>query len=151
MDASLKVGLISAFGTGVALAFVSALEGRLGKFVGPINATLLEHLLGGVLAVILFLGLLFSGKLVWGDIKSYIPLGGIAAIMVFVSVAGIAYSIPKAGVAAGTFALLFGQMAFVIIIEAVGLVGYERIPLSIPRIIGLALMALGLFFVVPRN
>lgn len=151
MDDGLRVGLISAFGTGAVLAFVLALEGNLGKAVGALNASLLEHLLGGLLALILFIGLFLSRKLVWEELKSSIPLAGILAVMVFVCVGGIAYSIPRAGVAVGNFALVFGQIAFAVIIEAIGFGGYERIPISIPRIIGLALMALGLYFVLQRN
>jgi bacterial/archaeal transporter family-2 protein len=151
MDAGLRVGLFAALGTGIGLGIVTTLEGRLGRAVGALNASILEHLLGGGLALALFVILLLSRKLEWGAVKGYIPLAGVLAVLVFVCVAGIAYAIPKTGIAAGTFALVFGQIACAIAIDAMGFAGYERIPISFSRAIGLALMGLGLFFVLPRN
>ena len=59
MDTGMKVGLAAALAAGMGLAVVSTLEGKLGKGVGALSASLLEYLLAGIFAVILFLGFFF--------------------------------------------------------------------------------------------
>ena len=87
----------------------------------------------------------------WSDVKAFAPLAAMLAILVFTCVAGIAYSIPKTGIAVGNFALVFGQLAFAVVIEATELIGGERTPISLARIGGLVLMATGLVLVLPRD
>ena len=57
----------------------------------------------------------------------------------------------RIGVTAGNMALLFGQIGIVVLIDTFGFGGYDKVPLSLPRIAGLALMAIGVYLVLPRQ
>jgi len=137
--------------TRIIFAVVSAIEGFIGRNVGAVNASLLEHSISGVIAVILIAAVAVRGNINWEVAKSIFPQMVMGSVLVLVGVAAIAYAIPRTGVAIGNFAIVLAQIVVAVIIDSVGLGGYERIPITIPRIIGLTLMALGLFVILPRN
>ena len=66
-------------------------------------------------------------------------------------IGGIAYALPKIGVAAGLSMIITGQMVMGVLIDSLGLADGEPIPLNWARIGGLALLALGTWFIVPKN
>jgi uncharacterized membrane protein YdcZ (DUF606 family) len=47
--------------------------------------------------------------------------------------------------------MLFGQMAIAVIIDSIGIAGYDKVPFTLPRIAGLALMIIGVYLVLPRQ
>lgn len=143
-----QFGLLAAFGTGIIFAFVTTFEGILGKAMGAINATLLEHLFSGAIAIVLLGWLLRSGKIDLQLARANLPLAALLGLLVFIAVAGIAYAIPKVGFATGTFLLVAAQITTVVIFDAVGIGGFERIPINGLRLLGLAFMGLGAYFVI---
>jgi uncharacterized membrane protein YdcZ (DUF606 family) len=66
-------------------------------------------------------------------------------------IAGVAYALPKIGVAAGVSTLFAGQMAVAVVVDTFGLTGAEPIPLKWSRIGGLVLLALGTWALLPRK
>lgn len=147
----LNVGVIVAVVTGGVFGLVTALEGNIARTVGAINASLLEHSIAGLIAIPAILIIILSGRLEWGNAKSVLPQSAFVGVLVLVAVAGVAFSMSRMGVTAGNMALIFGQMAVVVIIDTYGLVGYPRISLTLPRIAGLLLMLVGIYLVLPRS
>ena len=145
-----QFGLLAAFGTGILFAFVTTFEGILGKTLGGINATILEHLFSGMLAVILLGWFMLSGNIDLKVVRTSLPLAALLGLLVFIAVAGIAYAIPKVGFATGTFLLVAAQVTTAVIFDAVGFGGFERIPISGLRLMGLVLMGLGVYFVITK-
>jgi transporter family-2 protein len=137
--------------TGAVFGVVTAIEGVIGRTIGAVNASLLEHAIAGLISIPAIVILLTSRRLDWEDTRSVLPLSAIVAVLVIAGVAGVAYSMPRIGVTAGNMAILFGQMGIVLLIDTFGIGGYPRIPLSIPRIAGLLLMVAGIFLVLPRD
>jgi transporter family-2 protein len=66
-------------------------------------------------------------------------------------ISGAAYALPRVGVAAGLAAIIIGQMVVAIIVDTLGLVGGQPIPLSWIRLGGLALLALGTWVILPKG
>jgi transporter family-2 protein len=65
-------------------------------------------------------------------------------------VMGVAFSLSKVGVTAGIAALIMGQLLVSIIVDTSGWGGVEPIPLSPSRIVGLFVMGLAVYLLVPR-
>lgn len=150
MQQGLSLGLIAALLAGIIFAVVSAVEGYIGKNVGAINASLLEHTVSGVIAVIFIVYVAVRGNIDWGVVKTLMPQIVIGAVLVLVGVIAIAYAIPRTGVAVGNFAIVLAQIVVAVLIDAIGF-GGERVPITFPRILGLSLMGLGLYVILPRN
>ena len=151
MRESLTLGVLVAILTGGMFAVVTTLEGYIGRAIGAINATVLEHLMAAIVAVGAMTAILLRGGFTWEAARPVIPASIVAGVIVLVAVGGVAYAMPRAGVAAGNLAMVFGQMALAVVIDTVGIAGYERIPLSLPRIAGLLLMAAGTYLVLPKS
>ncbi|MGB2964022.1 MAG: DMT family transporter [Anaerolineales bacterium] len=71
-----------------------------------------------------------------------------AGLLVFISVAGLAYDIQKIGFATGNFLPVLTQITTAVIIDAVGMGGFERNLITGLRLMGLAFMGLGAYTVL---
>ena len=147
----MNLGVIVAVVTGGVFGAVTAIEGNIARSVGAINATLLEHSIAGLIAIPAILIIILSGRLEWGSAKGVLPQSAVVGVLVLAAVAGVAYSMSRIGVTVGNMALFLGQMAIVVLIDTVGIAGYPRVPLTLPRIAGLLLMVAGIYLVLPKN
>ncbi len=119
--------------------------------VGAINASLLENLAAGLISASVIIILFSLRKIPWDATQRVAPWAILAGALVIAAVAGIGYAVPRIGVLAGNMAIVFGQIVLAAVIDTVGLGGYERIPLSLARLMGLLLMSLGTYLVLPRQ
>lgn len=150
MTDSYQLGMLAAFGTGILFAIVTTGEGILGKALGSINASILEHIFSGIIALVLLVGFLLSGKMSLAASKSNLLIAAALGLLVFLAVTGIAYAVPRVGFATGTFLMVSAQITAAVLIDAVGVGGFERIPISSLRLVGLLFMGLGVYFVIPK-
>ena len=74
------------------------------------------------------------------EIPWYIYLGGFLGVPI---VYGVAYSIPKVGVANATTAIIVGQVATAFLIDIVGLFGLQKMAFTWLKGVGLAMLAIG--------
>ncbi len=146
-----NMGVIVAGVTGMVFGGVTAVEGYVSRSVGAVNASLIEHVFAAMVAVPAVIYLFMRGNLTWEGTKSILPISAVAGVMVIIAVAGVAYAIPKTGVAAGNMAMMFGQMAVAVVIDMIGVGGYDKVPLTLPRVLGLLLMIVGVYLVLPRQ
>jgi transporter family-2 protein len=151
MEAGMKIGLLAAVGAGCMFAIVTALEGGVARLVGGINASLYEHFFAGIIAIVAVGVILLRGNMDKDVTISVLPMSAIVGVLVLVSVATIAFAIPRTGVALGNFGLVFGQLLVAIVIDTVGFAGLERVPLTPQRILGLLVMAGGIYLVLPKD
>jgi transporter family-2 protein len=147
----MTIGVLTAISAGIMFGTLTAIEGLMARSIGPVNASLVEHLAAGVLSVVALVFVISRKGLTLGEARLVLPLAAVASVLVIVAVAAIAFSLPKIGVATGNLALVFGQMAVAIAIDTFGIGGYEKIPLSPSRVLGLLLLAAGVYLVLPRN
>jgi uncharacterized membrane protein YdcZ (DUF606 family) len=146
---ALMIALLS----GLAIGVQSSLIGSAGKITGAVLTGLLVNFFAGaasgLLLVVIYLkqgNITFSGMRV-----STIGMVIFAGILGVGVIAGIAYALPKIGVAAGLSMIITGQMAVAVLADTLGLTGEEPIPLNWVRIGGLVLLVLGTWAIVPKE
>ena len=139
---STAVAASLAFAAGLGGAVQIAVQGRLGERVGALEAMATASLIGAViaLAVLLVARRSLSGI---GDAfgaPKWMLIGGAmsALIILAVTIAG-----PRIGIVATTSVLIAAQFTLATVIDRYGWFGVERIAVSWPRVIGLALLAIG--------
>jgi transporter family-2 protein len=143
------IPLIIAALSGVSMAVQGSLNAVLGKVVGMLEATMIVHLIGTLVALFALFGLgLGRGNLsIIDQVPWYAYLGGaIGVIIIF----GVVFSIPRVGVANATTAIIIGQVAAALLIDYLGLFGLERICITWWNGLGLLFLALGGYFMLFR-
>jgi transporter family-2 protein len=127
---------------GLAGSVQVALMSRLGDRIGVLEALGFSTALTAVLAVVLVVAARFS---LAGYTRAlhqpwWMLLGGVMGLLIVFTVT---YAGPRIGVAATVGILIAGQLVMGAAIDRWGLFGSERIPLHWPRLIGIALLAVG--------
>ena len=153
MQKSILIAVAVAVGSGLAVGVQSSLINVAGKTAGATLTGLLVNFLGGAAAGI-FLTLIYfkQGAITFSGINA--PTVGIiagAGLLGIGIIMGVAYSLPKVGIAAGLSAIIAGQMFVGILVDTFGLAGGEAIPLSWSRVGGLVLLALGTWSILPKE
>jgi bacterial/archaeal transporter family-2 protein len=134
---------------GVAGSVQVAVSGAFGKRIGVLEATAFGSL-GAALIVctIVLVARQGFGGVVAGFSEP--PWLWLNAVMGAIVVLSITFTAPRIGTFATIGLLIAGQLAMGVAIDALGLFGLERIPLSAARAAGLALLAGGALLVLRR-
>jgi transporter family-2 protein len=152
MKTSIITGAFVALLTGLAIGTQATISSRAGAIIGELRTGLLSNFLGGVVAGILIIVLLFrNGPHTWsipGAIIAILTLSG--AIGIFI-ITGISFSLQRAGIAAGLATIILGQLAFSFLIDSLGLGGVEPIPVTLQRVMGIVVTALGVYLLLPKG
>ena len=133
---------VLAVAAGLAGSVQVALMSRLGERIGVVEALAFSTALtAGIALVILVLA---RGSVAGFERAVHQPwwmlLGGVMGLIIVFTVT---YSGPRIGVAATVGILIAGQLAMGAAIDRWGLFGSDRIALHWPRLIGIALLAVG--------
>lgn len=135
------IALLTAAVAGMTMAVQGSLNAALSKFVGLIEATLIVHIIGSVLAGIIVLTGISKGNFgKLAQVPWYAYLGGILSVLI---IYGVASSIPKVGVAVATTAIIVGQVSTAMLIDQLGCFGLEKVPFTLMKLLGLILLAAG--------
>lgn len=135
---------------GLGIPVMAALNGGLGTKLG--SSALATTILFGV-GWSFSLGYLFlSSGLPKFDFKEPVPLyyylGGLFVAFYVLSMTWVA---PKFGVSNSVSLVLLGQLISMVIIDHLGLLGAQQHSISLQRLAGLTLMAVGVLLVVRRT
>lgn len=144
MDRSLAISVTAAAGGLIALQ--APINGTLGRSTGSLAAALISFAIGTIaLALIVVLAGQGGGL---GGVTEVAPVYLVGGLLgaVYVTCALIAVgSIGAGGVAAGT---ITGQLAASVLIDRLGILGLEQVPLSASRVAGVVLLLAGTFLIV---
>ena len=145
--------LVIALLSGLAIGTQSSLNSAAGKITGATLTGLLVNFLGGIAAGLLLAAVYFrQGNAVFSNIQAstlgIIVMSGLLGVGI---ITGIAYALPKIGVAAGLAAIIAGQMVVALVVDTLGLTGGQPIPLNWSRIVGIVLLALGTWAILPKK
>jgi transporter family-2 protein len=144
MDRGVAVVLMAL--TGGLIALQAPINAGLGKATGSIAAAFVSFAIGTVLlAAIVALAGQAGGLNSTFDVRWYYLLGGaLGAAYVFTALKTVG-TIGAGGVAAAT---ITGQLTLSVIIDRLGILGLEQEPISVDRVIGVALLLAGTALIV---
>jgi len=133
---------VLAFAAGLGGAIQIAVQGRLGDRVGTLEAVTTAAVIGCTVALVALLvarrSLAGVGDAVAGP--KWQLLGGVMSVFI---VLAITVTGPRIGVVATTAFLIAAQFALAAIIDRFGWFGVEQVPLTWPRMLGIALLVAG--------
>ena len=134
---------------GLGIPVFAALNGDLGvRLQNPVLAATIALLVGIVACIgIMLLSGRIPGLVTEASIPIYSYLGGLFVVFY---VLGITWIAPKFGVGNAVAFVLLGQIISMAIIDHFGLFSALYYPISAQRIVGLVLMAIGVFLSVRR-
>jgi transporter family-2 protein len=143
------IAILLSLVAGVAGGVQASLSGTLGRRIGVLEAAAFGAL---VAALLLTMATIAAGRGVGGVTAgvhqpAWLWLTGVMGAVV---VGTIAYAPSRIGTFATIALLIAGQLAAGVVIDALGLLGSDRIPLTMSRVCGLALLAAGAGLILRR-
>jgi transporter family-2 protein len=136
-----RIAIAFSLAAGIAGAAQAAVSGALGRRVGTVGAAGFGVVLAAILVVALAVVLGRGGSIASAIHQPvWLWLGGLFGAVI---VLAIAYAPPRIGTFATVALLIAGQLAAGAVIDALGLLGSPRIPVTITRAAGLVLVAAG--------
>jgi transporter family-2 protein len=153
MDRTTVISWSVALLSGLAVALQVTLNSLAGRLIGARNTGLLVTASGGLLALLLILALTVTRQgIAWPQITRLTWLQmGLAGLLGIGILTGIAFALPRLGVAAGLACVLLGQLAFAIVIDTLSWGGGTPIPLTLSRLAGLLLVLIGAWLLLPKS
>jgi transporter family-2 protein len=143
------VAVLLGVGAGCLVGMQAPINSRLGRSVGSVEAATFSFLVGTAALVLILLvarggigGLGHVGRAPWWAL-----VGGLLGA-VYVSVALVA--VRTLGASGLTAVVIGGQLAISVAIDRFGLLGVARQSVGVQRILGLALLAVGVVLVVRK-
>jgi transporter family-2 protein len=147
VDRGLAVLLTAAAGGLVALQ--APINSRLGKAVGTFPAASVSFAIG----LLVLVGIVFltaDGFSKIGEVRHLPWYGLLGGVLGAAYVSSVLVTVRTLGVGGVTAATIAGQLTMAVVIDQFGLVGVARHPINAGRVIGVGLLAAGVFLVV-RN
>lgn len=139
--------IVLALATGALIAIQSSWNGIAGKQLGAINTGLLSLAAGGLVAIII---LLIRRGVVSDALRSSVWYVIGAGVLGIVILASISFVVQRVGVTAGLAGLILGQLLVAFLIDTFGW-GGTPIPVETKRVIGLLLLGVAVYLVLPRG
>lgn len=151
MTKTVVSAVLAAIATGTIIGIQGGLVRLAGRTLDAARVGMLVNVAGGALslAVLLALGVLGAGRPPAVLLAGW-PYWAAAGVLGTGILVGMAFALPRVGIAAGLAGVLVGQLAAAVAIDTIGW-GAPRIPLSGPRALGLALLLVGVVLVLPRR
>jgi len=144
VDRGLAVILTAIVGGLIALQ--APINAGLGRATGSLPAALVSFSIGTLLlALIVALSGNTGGVASMFDVRWYYLIGGILGAA-YVTTALITVSTLGAG--GVTAATITGQLATSVVIDRLGILGLEKVPITATRVVGIALLLAGTYLVV---
>jgi uncharacterized membrane protein YdcZ (DUF606 family) len=145
MQGMTLTGLAVALGSGLAIGIQATLFTLIGRAIGPMRASLVLNVIGGIVAGIVLLAALgIGGTRSWNIPRATLFTAIIAVTLGIFIVTGVSLAFQRTGIAVGIATVFLGQMLIGIIVDALGLTGAEAIPVNLPRVLGLVVMAIAI-------
>jgi bacterial/archaeal transporter family-2 protein len=142
---SIIVIILIGLAGGVAVGIQAPLSSMISQRLGVLESVFIVHLGGAIVALIPLL-IYGGGKLAhWRTVPWYALGAGAFGLVVIFS---MSFMIPRIGVAPALIILLSGQLLIGSILDHFGLLGAVQRPLELTRIIGLAVVFLGVWLSV---
>lgn len=131
------------FAAGLGIPVFASLNAGLGQQLqGPVAATAVTFAVGLTIAVSVLVFTGFPARAVFTFDRPYLYFG---AIFMLFYASAVAFSAPRIGLGNAIFFVLMGQLIAAALIDHYGLLGVIQMSLTPKRVLGLAVMAIGLY------
>lgn len=133
-------------GVGGLIAMQPAINSGLGRATGSLPAALISFAIGtlALTAIVALRGQLADVRFAF-DVEPVYLLGGLlGAAYVFASLV-VVREVGAGGVVAAT---ITGQLTFSVVLDRLGILGLEQVPITVERVLGVALLLAGTYLVV---
>jgi uncharacterized membrane protein YdcZ (DUF606 family) len=152
MQEATFTGVAVALGSGLAIGIQSTLFTLVGRSIGPVRASLVLNVTGGIVAGIIVLAILgIGGSKQWHISQGTLIFAIIAVTIGLFIVTGITLAFQRIGIATGIATVFLGQMLIGIVVDALGLAGGQAIPLDLRRMLGLVVMAIAVVLLAQQK
>ena len=142
-----NVALVAAVAIGGVVAMQAPLNSALGRLVGGTQASMVALAISCVaLAGLSALTGGFSELSRIADAPLHVAIGG--GLIGALYVGSIVWTVRALGAGGLTAATIAGQLALAVVIDHFGWLGVARSPITASKVLGIALLALGTWFVV---
>ena len=147
MDRTAAIALTASVGGAIALQ--APINSHLGKSVGSFQAAFLSFAIGTV-------ALLVIAALAKGGLGGIRHASGVGWVYLTGGLLGVAYvstvlvTVRTLGAGGVTAATIAGQLTLAVIIDQLGILHLAQRPITIERVVGIALLAAGVFLVVRK-
>jgi len=142
---SILLIILSGLAGGVAVGLQSPMASMISQRLGTLESVFIVHV-GGALISLLPLLFYGGGKLAqWRSVPWYTLGAGIFGLIV---IGAISFMIPRVGVAASIVTIVAGQLLVGTILDQFGWLGAMERPLDVTRVIGLAVVLVGVWLTV---
>jgi len=136
------LGILFAVMAGVCISLQNVFNTRVGDSVGSIEATVVVHAVGLVASIIMVV-LLGDGDLSKvGNVDKIYLIGGALGVAIVI---GVIKGVSSLGAAQAVMIVMLAQLAVAYCIDTLGLFGMDKLPISMSKVAGLAIMLGGLF------
>lgn len=150
MEKLILGALLVALLSGLAIGLQNTLISRASPLAGAVNTGLLVNLAGGTLSLVLLAFVIWrSPAFPWEGVRHSALFWAASGALGMGIVMGISFALPRTGVAAGLAAIILGQLFVAVVVDTFGWGGL-RIPLSLRRVLGLALLVAATWLLMPR-
>ncbi|HSL42897.1 MAG TPA: DMT family transporter [Anaerolineales bacterium] len=145
-------GIAVALGSGLAIGIQATLFTVIGRAIGPVRASLILNVTGGIVAGLIILAVIgVKGAKQWNIPNSSLILAVVAVTMGIFIITGVSMAFQRTGAAVGIATVFLGQILIGIIVDALGLAGGEAVPLDMRRVLGLGIMAVAIVLLVQQK
>ncbi len=152
MKNTILIGTALALITGIVAGLQATISSKVGTIIGPVRTGIFSNMLGGFVGlVILCLWLIFFPRTMGTLPKPATLWMLVSGAMGLIIITGVSFSLSQAGVAAGLAAVILGQMVISLFVDSAGMGGTQPIPITVMRVAGLLVMALGVYMLLPRS
>jgi len=136
------VGILFAVMAGVCISLQNVFNTRVGEGVGSIEATVVVHAVGLIASIILVI-LMGDGDLTKiGDVNKLYLIGGALGVAIVI---GVIQGVTVLGAAQAVMIVMLAQLAVAYLIDALGLFGMDKVPISMTKMAGLVIVLGGIF------
>lgn len=130
---------------GVAVGLQAPLASLMTQRIGVFESIFIVHLGGAMFALVPLL-IIGGGRIEqWRSVPWYALCAGFFGLVVL---SAVSYTIPRVGVATSIITIVAGQLAVATVLDQYGLLGAGVRPLGPARILGLAVVMLGVWLTV---
>jgi transporter family-2 protein len=145
------LGILGALATGIAIGTQSTLSSRIGALIGTFRTGLFMNFIGGIIAGLGILAYtLVQGRAYWqmsGTAWTMLVIAGALGIAI---ITGVAFSLQRTGAAVGLATLIMGELLVSVIVDTRGWGSTAAIPLTWQRVVGLVVVAGGVYLLLPK-